>query len=43
MQFFMDRESLPDMITFLRNSSKPNAEKILSVIKKWAKDNRINL
>lgn len=37
------RESLHDIIALLRNSSKPNAEKILGVIKKWAKENRINL
>ncbi|OXA51847.1 Intraflagellar transport protein 56 [Folsomia candida] len=37
------KESLHDIIALLRNSSKPNAEKILGVIKKWAKENRINL
>ncbi len=40
---FYFRESLHDIITLLRNSPKQNAEKILSVMKKWAKENRINL
>jgi len=37
------KESLHDIISLLRNSPKQNAEKILSVMKKWAKENRINL
>lgn len=37
------RESLPDIISLLRHSSKQNVEKILSVMKKWAKDNQFNL
>lgn len=40
---YYSRESLHDIITLLRNSPKQNAEKILSVMKKWAKENRINL
>jgi intraflagellar transport protein 56 len=37
------KESLIDMIQLLRNSSNPQAEKMLAIMKKWAKENKLNL
>ncbi|XP_065215212.1 intraflagellar transport protein 56-like [Planococcus citri] len=37
------RDSLSDMVQLLRNSANAQVEPIIRVIKRWAKDNRINI
>ena len=36
-----DRQALADVIQILRNTSNPQVENIIKVMKKWAKDNRV--
>lgn len=37
------RECLRDIINMLRNTSNPQVEYITRIMKKWAKDNMVNL
>lgn len=36
-----DRALLADVVQMLKNTSNPQVEQIVKVIKKWAKDNRV--
>jgi len=36
-----DRQTLADIVSILRNTSNPQVENMIKVIKKWAKDNRV--
>jgi intraflagellar transport protein 56 len=36
-----DRQTLADVVSILRNTSNPQVENMIKIIKKWAKDNRV--
>jgi hypothetical protein len=36
-----ERQSLADIVQMLKNTSNPQVEAIVKVMKKWAKDNRV--
>ena len=38
-----ERQSLVDVVQLLKNTSNPQVDHIIKVMKKWAKDNRISL
>ena len=38
-----ERQSLADIVHLLKNTSNPQVEQIVKVMKKWAKDNRVTL
>merc|ERR1719225_1309722 len=38
-----ERQALVDIVQMLKNTSNPQVEQIVKVMKKWAKDNRISL
>lgn len=38
-----ERQSLADIVQLLKNTSNPQVEQIVKVMKKWAKDNRVTL
>jgi len=37
------RDHLPEIVNMLRNTSNPQVEYIMRVIKRWAKDNNVHL
>jgi hypothetical protein len=42
-KIFVFRELLPDVIQLLRNTANPQVETIIWTMKRWAKDNKINV
>lgn len=38
-----ERQSLADIVLLLKNTSNPQVEQIVKVMKRWAKDNRVTL
>jgi intraflagellar transport protein 56 len=37
------RETLREILQLLRNTSSPQAESMLKIMRKWAKDNKVNV
>ena len=38
-----ESQSLADIVQLLKNTTNPQVEQIVKVMKKWAKDNRVTL